>query len=131
MVTLAACVLAKLEVDPSMHARDASADGADTGGSAGGTADSGNQAIPYTPKGNGKPISEADACKMLADAIESASEDVGKTEPCMVPIAPCPDLIRYSVPNGEQCLQYDEGSILGCVEFYHSFTTCEDFKIRN
>lgn len=95
-----------------------------------GSAGSGSQTAPYTPKGNNKPISEAEACAKLAEAIQDASGDVGKTEPCTVAIPQCPDYIRASVPGKEACLQYDEGTILGCVEFYHSFTKCEEFKTR-
>jgi hypothetical protein len=95
-----------------------------------GAAGSGGQAAPYTPEGNKKPISEGEACKMLSDAIEDAAGEVGKTEPCTVPVPQCPDYIRGSVPGKEACLQYDEGTILGCVEFYHSFTKCEEFKTR-
>lgn len=91
--------------------------GSDTGSGAGG-ADSGDG--KYRPAGNGQHQAEADACKALGDA-QSAR---GQALSCTTTSRPCPSLIQVMV-GGTTCLEYDQGSVQGCVAYYDQQATCE------
>ena len=71
------------------------------------------------PAGNGKPMSEAAACTSLTDAQAQRSTAVGCTSTGRV----CPDFLRAQ--SAVECVQYDEGAVQGCIQFYNEATTCD------
>ncbi|APR76214.1 Hypothetical protein A7982_01561 [Minicystis rosea] len=87
--------------------------GADTGGAGGG--DDGK----YRPAGNGQRQKEADAC----DALSKAQETRNQALACTATLRPCPTLILVQV-GGTQCLEYDQGSVQGCVDYYNQQGDC-------
>jgi hypothetical protein len=87
---------------------------AGTGGGGG----SGGSDGKYHPPDNGVAMSEADACAALSQAGDMDS----LTLMCLATSVTCPDLLRdeFTTP----CLQYDQGSVQGCVAYYAAATTC-------
>ena len=86
-----------------------------TGGSGGG---SGGSDGKFHPPTNGVAMSETDACAALSQATDADSLALM----CLSTSATCPDLLReeFTTP----CLQYDQGSVQGCVAYYAAATTC-------
>ena len=70
------------------------------------------------PAGNGKPMSEADACKLLTDAQTQQSMSLK----CPSTSRICPDFLRAQ--SSLECVQYDEGAVQGCIKLYQEATTC-------
>jgi hypothetical protein len=70
------------------------------------------------PAGNGKPMSEADACKLLTDAQTQQSMLLK----CPSTTRICPDFLRAQ--SSLECVQYDEGAVQGCIKLYQEATTC-------
>ena len=87
-------------------------------GSGAGAGGSGGNDGKYHPPGNGTPMSEADACTALSQAVSSDS----LTLMCLSTGLTCPDLLRaeFTTP----CLEYDQGSVQGCVAYYAAADTC-------
>jgi len=81
---------------------------------------------PYKPNPNGKSMNEAEACQTLFDSIMAQGQKLG----CTLTKPTCPGYIQSAVPGAEACLLYDQGTILGCKDFYSSFTSCDDFANR-
>ena len=77
---------------------------------------------PTQPAGDGNPISESLACGRLTAAFAEANTRLSCSESAMS----CPDFFRASNPP---CLQYDEGSINGCVSAYGSAGSCEQVAL--
>ncbi len=73
----------------------------------------------FHPPGNGTPVSEATACATLTDAQTAHFMDLK----CASTTRICPDFLRAQ--SAMECLQYDEGSINGCLQYYSAATTCE------
>ncbi|HSN97930.1 MAG TPA: hypothetical protein VLS89_06515 [Candidatus Nanopelagicales bacterium] len=72
------------------------------------------------PPGNGVRTTEAAACDALYDGYESARQSLG----CTVSTSrTCPSLLRAQV-GGTACLEYDQGSVSGCVAHYGDQTDC-------
>jgi hypothetical protein len=94
-----------------------SACGSDGGGGGG----AGGGDCKVHPAGNGQHQSEADACDALADAQNARS----KAMECTTTLRPCPTLLQV-MAGGTTCLEYDQGSVQGCVDYYNQQTTCED-----
>jgi hypothetical protein len=65
-------------------------------------------------------MSEADACNTLSMAQDA---DNGALM-CTATSRPCPTLLRAEFVTS--CLQYDQGSVQGCVAYYGMATTCEE-----
>jgi hypothetical protein len=86
-----------------------------TGGGDGGTGGSDGK---YHPPGNGVAMSETDACAALSQATDTDSLALM----CLATSVTCPDRLReeFTTP----CLQYDQGSVQGCVAYYAAATTC-------
>jgi len=84
-----------------------------TGGSGSGGSDG-----KFHPPGNGTPMSESDACNALSQATSADS----LTLMCLSTSPTCPDLLRseFTTP----CLEYDQGTVQGCVAYYAAATTC-------
>jgi hypothetical protein len=74
---------------------------------------------PSHPPGDGKHISEADACNLLSDARVKRRLALN----CGGASLTCPDLLRpmFMTP----CLEYDRGSVQGCIYQYFAAATCE------
>ena len=90
--------------------------GSETGsGSTGSQPDDGK----IRPAGNGKPMSEAAACKALTDAQGLRSTELKCSSTGRI----CPDFLRAQ--SAVECVQYDEGAVQGCVKLYNEATTCD------
>jgi hypothetical protein len=64
-------------------------------------------------------MSEADACNALSAAQDA---DDGALM-CSATSYPCPDLLRAEFSTS--CLQYDQGSVQGCIAYYAMAMTCD------
>jgi hypothetical protein len=96
-------------------------------GSAGGDGGAGG-AVPddgrFRPDPSGVAIDEADACGRLLDAAENVRGELQ----CVLTLRTCPDLVR--LPAGDSCLNYDEGTIDGCVDYLEASADCDELKAR-
>ena len=93
--------------------------GSDSGdGGAGATADASDGR--YHPAGNGKAMTEQAACLALSNARQAKAKDLA----CSATTRPCPTFLRAQFP-GNDCAQYDEGSVSGCVAYYDGKATCD------
>jgi hypothetical protein len=77
----------------------------------------------YHPPPNGEHVTEDAACSALEDAQESKVQSLQ----CPITTRTCPSLLR--VEFGVACLEYDQGSVQGCVDYYKSKTTCDDLAV--
>lgn len=75
----------------------------------------------YHPQGNGKAMTEADACTALSNARKTKAHELGD---CPATVRPCPSFLRAQFP-GSDCSEYDEGTVSGCVDYYAAKTSCE------
>jgi hypothetical protein len=75
----------------------------------------------FHPPTNSKKISEAAACEAVAKIIDKVAADLQ----CLPYTAQtCPSMLRsLYMPH---CMQYDEGTVKGCVDFYNKFTKPDD-----
>lgn len=73
------------------------------------------------PPPSGVHITEAAACDALLAAFDARRQTLGCT---VITSRTCPNLVRAQV-SGEACLEYDEGSVNGCVAHYNEQSTCE------
>jgi hypothetical protein len=96
-----------------------SACGSDGGSGSGGAGGSGDGKVH--PAGNGQHQSQADAC----DALSNAQDARSKAMSCTSTLRPCPTLILV-MAGGTECLEYDQGSVQGCVDYYNQQATCDD-----
>jgi len=78
----------------------------------------------YTPAPSGVAMSELEACTVLLDAVLENTDRLG----CTYTAPNCPDYIRGS--GAPICSEYDEGTVRGCADFYHVFTSCAEFQSR-
>jgi hypothetical protein len=76
----------------------------------------------FYPPGNGAHISEAAACDALADA-QAARVQALK---CNITTRTCPALLRVEFLVA--CMEYDEGSVQGCIDYYLTKKSCVDLK---
>jgi hypothetical protein len=76
----------------------------------------------YHPEANGVHTTEAAAC----DALEDAQTTMLHELDCAGTTRPCPELLRAQFKT--QCLEYDEGSVSGCVAYYKAKKTCDDLN---
>jgi hypothetical protein len=77
----------------------------------------------YHPPGNGQHVAEDAACS----ALQSAQESKVQSLQCPITTRTCPSLLR--VEFGVACLEYDEGSVQGCVDYYKSKMNCDDLAV--
>lgn len=89
------------------------------GTNAGGGGSGGGDDGKYHPPGNGKPMSEADACSALSGAMDADHSALS----CPSTTRPCPQLLRVEFTTS--CLQYDQGSVQGCVDYFAAAQTCD------
>jgi hypothetical protein len=93
--------------------------GADTGttGTTGDVPDANDG--KFHPPGNGTPMAEGTACTTLTDAQTQQFMALG----CASTTRVCPEFLRTQ--SGTECLQYDEGAVNGCLQFYSEAKTCK------
>lgn len=70
------------------------------------------------PAPNGEHIAEAAACKAFSDAHSKKLLAVG----CVGTAPSCPGLLRTQ--SGADCLEYDKGSLDGCIAHIDAQTDC-------
>jgi hypothetical protein len=75
----------------------------------------------YHPPGNGVHTTEDGACQALTSAQNAKRLMLG----CVGTTRICPDLLRSEFTT--QCLEYDQGSVQGCVDHYNKQTTCPEY----
>jgi hypothetical protein len=63
---------------------------------------------------------EAKACDALVAAQDAKTLGLN----CILTTRVCPALLRTM--TGASCVEYDEGSVLGCVELYKGASDCEE-----
>jgi hypothetical protein len=71
------------------------------------------------PATNGTAISETVACSTLNMAQSAQITALA----CVATSVDCPDLLRFEF--GTACMEYDQGSVAGCVAYYATATTCD------
>jgi hypothetical protein len=74
------------------------------------------------PPPDGVHISETTACKNLVDAQGAKRLQLG----CIGTDRTCPQFLRFEF--GTECLEYDDGSVKGCIGHYNIQATCEDLN---
>jgi hypothetical protein len=72
------------------------------------------------PPPNGVHIGEAEAC----DSVQGAFRDQALALGCTATTRLCPEFLRSEF--GAACMEYDQGSVTGCVEYYRGIPQCED-----
>jgi hypothetical protein len=75
------------------------------------------------PPPSGERTTEAAACSALSDTHSKALLSVG----CVGTARACPGLLRTQ--SGAECLEYDKGSVDGCVAHIKAQTTCSDLGV--
>ena len=101
-----------------LAACESSSGGGGTGGSESSGAGGGGDG-KFHPAGNGTAQSESAACSALTNAASSDALAIG----CVSTTPTCPDFLREEFTTA--CLQYDEGTVQGCVSYYAKATTCD------
>lgn len=74
------------------------------------------------PSPSGVHTSEAAACTALIDAYAAARQTLGCTVGTM---RTCPSFLQAQV-GGTPCLEYDQGSVDGCIAYYGEQTSCDE-----
>jgi hypothetical protein len=72
------------------------------------------------PPPNGVLTSEAQACAQLRAALQDRAFALG----CSTTMRPCPELLRVQFTT--QCMQYDQGSVDGCVSYFSTRSACAE-----
>jgi hypothetical protein len=75
----------------------------------------------YHPATDGVAMTEADACSALSSARQAKAKDLQ----CSATVRPCPTFLRAQFP-GDDCVEYDHGSVQGCIAYYDAKTSCDD-----
>ena len=73
------------------------------------------------PPSNGVHISESEACSVLLGAYTAQLDALDCT---ITTTRTCPDLVRAMV-KGQACLEFDEGSVEGCIAHYNEQSDCQ------
>lgn len=74
----------------------------------------------YRPPSSGEHTTEAIACNALVDAHSKQLVALG----CSGTSRICPNMLRTEF--AESCLEYDKGSVDGCVAYYKMQASCAD-----
>jgi hypothetical protein len=90
-------------------------------GGAGGAGDG-----KFHPPPSGAHTTEKAACDELVKAIDS--DRMAIAGGCVGTGAVCPQFLR--IQSGFTCVEYDEGSVQGCIAYYAMATTCDDLATR-
>jgi hypothetical protein len=95
--------------------------GEDSSGTTGGPMEASDG--KFHPPGNGMAMSESDACNTLTSAQSSRRQALG----CAGTTRTCPEFLRAQFTT--ECLQYDQGSVQGCVAYYEEKKSCVDLNM--
>ena len=79
----------------------------------------------FHPDASGVGIDETAACDALRAALDTKSTGLS----CVSTFRVCPSLVRTE--SGEDCAQYDKGTIDGCVAYFGDAKDCDDLKARS
>jgi len=74
----------------------------------------------YHPPPNGVHITEEEACLRLHEAFQDQASELQ----CSKTVRICPGFLRVQLTP--ECMEYDEGSVQGCVTFYQEITACAE-----
>jgi hypothetical protein len=74
------------------------------------------------PPPNGQHVSEDAACSALLAAQDARI----KSLQCAITTRTCPALLRTVFTTA--CMEYDQGSVNGCIEHYKGKTTCDGLE---
>lgn len=77
------------------------------------------------PEPNGVHVTEDQACVTMQETFQDQAVALG----CSSTVRPCPQLLRVQFTTA--CMEYDEGSVQGCVAFYESQTSCERLVLED
>jgi len=91
--------------------------GLDDGNELGSSGSSGGDGKVH-PAPNGVHLDEAEACDLVQSVIRDKSLKMG----CGMTVRACPGFLR--VQYSPDCMQYDQGSVLGCVSYFDSIYDC-------
>jgi len=69
---------------------------------------------------NGVHTSETAACDTLRTAVEGRVLALG----CVKTLRPCPSFLTATYQP--ECMEYDEGSVQGCVDYFNGINVCDD-----
>ncbi|HVY45609.1 MAG TPA: hypothetical protein VHB21_07000 [Minicystis sp.] len=94
----------------------AAACGSGSGDTTSGSGGGGDGKVHPTP--NGKAEAEAAACQTLVGEIEAQFQSLA----CVGTTRQCPDFVRSQFGA---CLEYDEGTVQGCADYYAMQTSCD------
>ncbi|MEZ4314448.1 MAG: hypothetical protein R3F14_41045 [Polyangiaceae bacterium] len=94
--------------------------GSSSQGSGGTTTTTGDN--KYYPEPNGVHTTEKAAC----DALVDAQSDKLFSLKCVATGQTCPSFLRAEFKTA--CMEYDEGSVKGCVEYYKEQQSCDGLK---
>jgi hypothetical protein len=75
----------------------------------------------YRPPPSGEHTTESGACKTLLDAHSNQLLMLG----CAGTSPTCPSYLRVEF-GGVACMEYDKGSVDGCLAYFKMQSTCED-----
>jgi hypothetical protein len=70
------------------------------------------------PDPNGVPLAEADACNALQPLVQQKALELQ----CSKTVRPCPDFLRVQYQT--TCVQYDQGTVNGCVAHFEGIQDC-------
>lgn len=76
----------------------------------------------YHPPSNGTHISEKEACEALVDKQGDLLLDLH----CVGTGQTCPSFLRAQFQTA--CMEYDQGSVAGCLSYYAEQTSCDALK---
>lgn len=74
----------------------------------------------YHPPPNGQHVPEDTACSALSDAQDAKVQSLK----CPITTRTCPSLLR--VEFGVACMEYDDGSVKGCIDHYNAQKGCTE-----
>lgn len=77
----------------------------------------------YRPPGNDVHTSEDAACSALSSAQDAKVQGLK----CSITTRTCPSLLRVEFSTA--CMEYDEGSVQGCIDYYKKQTNCSDLAV--
>ena len=79
----------------------------------------------HKPNPTGVRTTEADACSKLSAAIV----DRQLTLKCVGTVQQCPAMVRSTY--GTACMEYDAGTVQGCVDYFKKATSCDTLAPDN
>ena len=77
----------------------------------------------FHPPPNGVHTTEQTACSELTTALSAKGAQL-QMGGCVGTAPICPQFVR--VQSGLTCVEYDEGSVQGCISYYDMATSCAD-----